>query len=125
MGVTACQPHGYGLDLDGAFILGGVDNPPVDGEDHFAAALAALREAWVQVLAELRAIEDPQRQFDSATEAGEVLRKLVSENAGERAAAAVRIQDAESLSLAILGERTRMTKQAAGRMTGKARRKGQ
>ncbi len=75
----------------------------------------------MQVLAELRAIEDPQRQFDSATEAGEVLRKLVSENAGERSAAAVRIQDAESLSLATLGERISMTKQAAGRLTGRAR----
>ena len=113
------------LDLDSRFMLVAVDNPPIDGEDHFAAALAALREAWVRVLAELRAIEDPQRQFDSATEAGEVLRKLVSENAGERSAAAVRIQDAESLTLATLGERISMTKQAAGRMTGKARRKEQ
>ena len=103
-----------------------VGNPPVD-EDHFATVLAALREAWVQVLAELRAIEDPQHQFDSATEAGEVLRKLVSENAEERSAAAVRIQEAESLTLAALGERISMTKQAAGRLTGRARRprKGQ
>jgi hypothetical protein len=104
-----------------------VEHPPGDGEDHFAAALAALREAWVQVLAGLRAIDDPQHQFDSATEAGELLRKLVSENAEQRAAAAVRIQDAESLSLAALGERISMTKQAAGRLTGRARhpRKGQ
>ena len=90
-------------------------------EDDYPAALAAFREAWARLLAAVHATRDPQRHFDRATEAGEVLAKQVSENAGERAGAAGRIQDAESLTLTALAGRISMTKQAAGRIL--ARRK--
>jgi len=104
-------------------MLVGVGNPPVDGEDDYATAAEAFREGWKRLLSALHVTSDPQRHFDRATEAGQMLAEFVSENADERAAAAVRIQKAESLTLTALGKRTRMTKQAAGRLTSRARRK--
>jgi hypothetical protein len=100
-----------------------VGNPPVDGEDDYAPAAEAFTQGWKRLLSAVRATSDPQRHFDRATEAGQMLAEFVSETADERAVAAVRIQDAESLTLAVLGKRTRMTKQAAGRLVGRSRRK--
>src|SRR5215470_15580361 len=106
-------------------MLASVGNPPVDGDD-YDAAHAAYRNAWQRLLAAVHATPEPQRHFDRATEAGETLAKNVAENAAERSAAAVRIKDAESLTLTALGERISMTKQAAGRLTARARKpKGQ
>jgi hypothetical protein len=104
-------------------MLVSVGHPPVDGEDDYPPAAEAFRESWKRLLSALRITSDPQHHFDRATEAGKMLAEFVSENADERAAAAVRIQEAESLSLTVLGKRTRMTKQAAGRLTSRARRK--
>jgi hypothetical protein len=104
-------------------MLMSVGNPPIDGEDDYAPAVEAFRQGWKRLLSAVRATPDTQRHFDRATEAGQMLAEFVSENADERADAAVRIQEAESLSLAVLGTRTRMTKQAAGRLTGRARRR--
>jgi hypothetical protein len=104
-------------------MLMGVGNPPVDGKDDYAPAAEAFRQGWKRLLSAVRATPDPQRHFDRATEAGQMLAEFVSENADERADAAVRIKDAESLTLTVLGKRTRMTKQAAGRLTSRARRK--
>ena len=101
-------------------MLVGVRNPPIDSEDDYPAALGAFRGAWERLLATMRT-RDPQEHFDRATEAGETLAKLVSESAAERAAAAVRIQDAESLTLTALSERISMSKQRAGRLTEKIR----
>jgi hypothetical protein len=93
-----------------------------DGEDDYAAAVKALHHAWARVLGALRALE-PQRHFDEATDLGPLARQFESESVEERADAAVRIQEAESLTLTVLGKRTRMTKQAAGRLTSRARRR--
>jgi hypothetical protein len=103
-------------------MLVSVGNPPVDGDD-YDAAKAAYGSAWHRLIAAVRASRAPQEQFDRATDAGEELAKQVSEIAAERSAAAVRIQDTEGLSLTDLGERIRMTKQAAGRLTNRERRK--
>ena len=105
------------------FMLMDVGNPPVDGEDDYTPAAEAFTQGWKRLLSAVRATPDPQRHFDRATETGQMLAELISENADERAAAAVRIQDAESLSLTVLGKRTRMTKQAAGRLVGRSRRR--
>lgn len=100
--------------------------PAGDGaEGDYAAAVTSLRQAWARVLTALRVLE-PQRHFDEATELGELARRFESESVEERADAAARIKDAESLTLTVLGERTRMTKQAAGRLIDRSRRrKGQ
>lgn len=95
-------------------------NPPIDGDD-YGAASAAFRQAWRRLLAAVHATPDPQQHFDRATETGATLAWLVAENATERADAAVRIKDAEGLTLTALGKRISMTKQRAGRLTGKAR----
>ncbi len=102
-----------------------MDTPAGDGEDGYAAAIGALMRAWARVRAALRDIPDPQRRFDRATELGDLTRKLESQSVEERASAAVAIKDAESLSLTALGERISMTKQAAGRLTGRTRREEQ
>lgn len=96
-------------------------NPPLDDDGSFGASIAALREAWVAVIAGLRAIPDPQARFDAATGLGKLARQMESEAVEERAAAAVAIQDAESLTLTALAGRISMSKQRAGRLTGKAR----
>lgn len=92
----------------------------------FPAALAAFRDAWARLRAAIRATPDLQQRFDRATETRERLAKMESEAVTERADAAASIQDAESLTLAALGQRISMTKQAAGRLTGRIRKpKGQ
>lgn len=96
--------------------------PPGDGDD-YEAAVSAFRAAWHRLLAAVHATPDPQQHFDRATDTGETLAKLVAESAAERSDAAVRIKEAEGLTLTALGERIRMTKQAAGRLTDRARRK--
>ena len=99
-----------------------MDTSAGDGEDGYAAGVKALHHAWARVLTALRVLE-PQRHFDEATALGDLARQFESESVEERADAAVRIKDAESLTLTALGKRTRMTKQAAGRLTGRARRR--
>ncbi len=96
--------------------------PAGDGEDDYAAAVKGLHHAWARVLTALRALE-PQRHFDEATALGDLARQFESESVEERADAAARIKDAESLTLTVLGKRTRMTKQAAGRLVGRSRRR--
>lgn len=96
--------------------------PAGDDEGDFASAVAALLRAWTRVRAALRDIPDPQRRFDQATELGDLMRTFESQSVEERADAAVAIKEAESLSLTALGERIRMTKQAAGRLADRARR---
>lgn len=102
---------------------GGVGNPPIDGDDYSGAA-AAFRDAWRRLLAAVHVTQDPQQHFDRATETGTTLAGFVEENAAERAGAAIRIKEAEGLTLAALGKRISMTKQRAGRLTGKARQPG-
>jgi hypothetical protein len=104
-------------------MLVGVGNPPVDGDDDYTRAVEAFRESWKRLLSALHVTSDPQRHFDRATEAGQMLAEFAIENADERAAAAARIKDAESLTLTVLGKRTRMTKQAAGRLIERSRRR--
>lgn len=96
-------------------MLVAVRNPPIDGEDEYRAALTAFRELWEKLVAAERAA-DPQVHFDRASEVGELLAKYVSENAGERGAAAIRIRDTESLTLTALSERISMSKQRAGKL---------
>lgn len=97
---------------------------PVDMADQspLDAAVAALLQAWADAVTALREIEDPERQFARATKLGDVLRRLVSESTDERALAAERILEAESLSLTALGQRISMSKQRAGQLTDKAKR---
>jgi hypothetical protein len=102
-------------------MLVGVSNPPVDSEDDYPAASEAFREGWKRLLRAVRATREPQRHFDRATEAGKVLAEFVSEDADERATAAVRIQKSEELTLTALSERISMSKQRAGRLTDRAR----
>ena len=96
-------------------------NPPVDGDDDYPAAAPAFVSAWHRLAAAIHATRDPQRRFDRRTETGEFAANIVSENAAGRASDAVEIQDAENLTLTALSERISMTKQAAGRLTGRAR----
>jgi hypothetical protein len=99
-------------------LLGMADS---DDEAQTDAAVAALLQAYADVVAALRAMRDPGRHFARATELGDTLRKLVSDSTDERAAAATRILDAESLSLTALGERISMSKQRAGQLVEKGR----
>lgn len=99
-------------------LLGMADS---DDEAQVDAAVAALLQAYAGVVAALRAMQDPGRHFTRATELGDTLRKLVSDSTDERAEAAVRIKDSESLSLTALGKRISMTKQRAGQLTEKGR----
>jgi hypothetical protein len=99
-------------------LLGMADS---DDEARTDAAVAALLQAYADVVAALRAMRDPARHFARATELGDTLRKLVSDSTDERAAAATRILDAESLSLTALGERISMSKQRAGQLVEKGR----
>jgi len=91
------------------------DQSPLD------AAVAALLRAWADAVTALRQIEDPQQQFARATELADELRKLVSKSTDERALAAQRILEAESLSLTALGHRISMSKQRAGQLLDKVR----
>ncbi|HEX3957778.1 MAG TPA: hypothetical protein VHZ03_14265 [Trebonia sp.] len=91
------------------------DQSPLD------VAVAAMLQAWADVVTALRRVEDPQQQFARATELGDTLRRLVSESTDERALAAERIADAESLSLTALGQRISMSKQRAAQLTDKAK----
>ena len=88
------------------------DQSPLD------TAVAALLRAWADAVTALSEIEE---HFKRATELGDTLRKLVSESTDERALAAQRIYEAESLSLTALGERISMSKQRAGQLMDKAR----
>jgi hypothetical protein len=90
-------------------------------EDNLDTAIAALLRAYAGVVTALHSLSDPARQFARATELGDVLRKLVSESTDERAIAAARIVEAESLSLTALGERISMSKQRAGKLVEKGR----
>lgn len=92
-----------------------------DDETAVDTAVAALMQAYAGVVAALRAMRDPERHFARATELGDRLRDLVSDSTDERAAAAARILDAESLSLTALGERISMSKQRAGQLVEKGR----
>lgn len=103
-------------------MLRGMGTPAGDGEEDYAAAVKALHHAWTRVRIALRALE-PQRHFDEATDLGHLARQFEGESVEERDDAAVRIQDAEGLSLTVLGKRLRMSKQAAGRHTNAARRR--
>ena len=85
------------------------------------AAVATLLLAYADCVAALRDIEDPERHFKRATELGDTLRDLVSKSTDERALAARRILEAESLSLTALGERISMSKQRAGQLMDKAK----
>jgi hypothetical protein len=98
--------------------------PAGDSDDDYAAALTSLHHAWARVRAALRGLE-PQRHFDEATELRLLAKQYESESVEERAAAAVRIQDADGLSLTGLGKRIRMTRQAAWRLAERARQKEQ
>jgi hypothetical protein len=103
-------------------MLLGMRNPPGDGDDDYAAAASSFRAAWRRLVDAMQTTREPQDHFDRATETGEMLSKLVIENGEERAAAAVRIQESERLTLTALSERISMSKQRAGRLTEKARR---
>lgn len=101
--------------VPGVYPVGMADQSPLD------SAVTALLRAWADVVTALRQVEDPQAQFARATELGDVLRRLVSESTDERALAAERIADAESLSLTALGQRISMSKQRAAQLTDKAK----
>ena len=85
------------------------------------AAVASLLRAYADAVAALRMMRDPERHFARATELGDTLRELVSKSTDERARAAERILEAESLSLTALGERISMSKQRAGQLLDKAK----
>ena len=85
------------------------------------AAVASLLRAYADTVAAMRAMQDPERYFARATELADTLRELVSKSTDERALAAERILEAESLSLTALGERISMSKQRAGQFMEKAR----
>lgn len=91
------------------------DQSPLD------AAVAALLRAWADAVTALREIEDPDEQFKRAGELGDTLRGLVSKSTDERALAAARILEAESLSLTALGQRYSMSKQRADQLVKKGR----
>lgn len=101
------------------------DQSPLDAAEaliELDAAVNALLQAWADAVAALRKIEDPELQFARATDLGDALRRLVSKSTDERALAAQRILEAESLSLTALGKRISMSKQRAGQLTDKAKR---
>lgn len=85
------------------------------------AAVAALLAAYADVVAAMRAMEDPDSYFTRATELGETLRTLVSKSTDERALAAERILEAQSLSLTALGQRYSMSRQRADQLVKKGR----
>jgi hypothetical protein len=90
-------------------------------EDAVDAAVTSLLQAYSAAVAALRAMQDPERYFARATELGDTLRDLVSKSTDERALAAARILEAESLSLTALGERISMSKQRADQLVRKGR----
>ncbi len=83
--------------------------------------MAALLRAYADAVTAMRAMRDPERYFARATGLADTLRDLVSRSTDERALAAQRILEAESLSLTALGERISMSKQRAGQLTEKAK----
>ena len=85
------------------------------------AAVAELLAAYAGVVWAMREMKDPNRYFARATELGEVLRDLVSKSTDERALAAERIFEAESLSLTALGERYSMSRQRYEQLVKKGR----
>lgn len=85
------------------------------------AAVAGMLSAYGDVVGALRRMEDPERHFQRATEFVDTLRDLVSKGTDERAIAAQRILEAESLSLAALGERISISKQRASQLMDKAK----
>ena len=85
------------------------------------AAVAALLAAYADVVAAMRAMKDPNRYFIRAGELGDTLRRLVSKSTDERALAAARILEAESLSLTALGERHSVSRQRADQLVKKGR----
>ena len=98
-----------------------MDTPAVD--DAYRAAVAALHEAWSCVRAELRALPDLRLRFDNATALGDLARQFESESVDERADAAEAIKDADSLNITALSERISMSKQRAGKLLEKARKR--
>ena len=84
-------------------------------------AVSSLLRAYGEAVTALRAMRDPERHFARATELGDKLRELVSKSTDERAVAAARILEAESLSLTALGDRISMSKQRAGQLVEKAK----
>lgn len=90
-------------------------------EEAVDAAVAALLAAYADVVTAMREMEDPNRYFTRATELGDTLRDLVSKSTDERALAAERILEAESLSLTVLGQRYSMSRQRADQLVKKGR----
>ena len=105
----------------------GVDDAPEPApEQAFAAALAALKEAYDDAVTYLRAIPDPQRAFEAASELADMLREKAERASDERAFGAERIKERERLTLTALAERISVSKQRAGQIiqrADKARRK--
>lgn len=91
-----------------------------DVEHALAAAMAAVKEDYEEAAMQIRAISDPQRAFERATELVSMLREITGHAADERAFAAERIKERERLSLAQLGERIGMSKQRAGKLLERA-----
>jgi hypothetical protein len=90
-------------------------------EEAVDAAVAALLAAYADVVTAMRAMKDPNCYFTRATELGETLRELVSKSTDERALAAERILEAESLSLTVLGQRHSMSRQRYDQLVKKGR----
>lgn len=89
-------------------------------EDDIARDLAALREAWSQVMADLWEARSPWRQFNEATSLEEETRKMTSDAAGRRAVAVARLKDA-GVSLGELGDILGMSKQRVSALVKRGR----
>jgi 8-oxo-dGTP pyrophosphatase MutT (NUDIX family) len=90
------------------------------GEGDIARDLAALREAWARVLADVWEMPSPMRQFSEATSLEEETRKMTSDAAARRAVAVARLKDA-GVSLTELGDILGVSKQRVGALVTRGR----
>jgi septation ring formation regulator EzrA len=87
-----------------------------DPEQAFHDAHAALLQAYDDATQAVEEIENPQQSFDRATELANDLRKIADDAPRLRNRAAVRIRDAERLSLAGLAQRISVSRARADQM---------
>lgn len=96
------------------------------GQRATEVARATLYAAYSEAVAAVQAVEDSREQFDEATELARILGELSQQAAKLRAASAVRIAEAEQLSLAGLANRLSVSRSRAQQLveSGRAGKEG-
>ena len=97
------------------------DQERTQPEETAAEALDALTAAYREAVATIKAIPDPQRAFEYATQLANALRDIYREASELRTHTAARIWEAEELSLAALAERIGVSKARADQLIRAAR----